>query len=581
MTSEGPDRPDVVLILTDQERAAPPYESDELRAWRASTLAAWRWFDEHGVSFTRHYTGSLACVPSRPTLLTGQYPDVHGVTQTDGLGKDADDTAMRWLPPGSVPTLGNWFRAAGYDTYYEGKWHVSHADLHDPATGAVLDTNDDDGRVDPVAVQAYLDADPLGPFGFSGWVGPEPHGGRWSNCGYRRDPIYAGRILTWLDDRYRRRAASDAAACRPFLLVASFVNPHDIVLFPGWMRRSPLADDPFDTPSVLPPPTADEDLATKPAAQAAYRAAYPTGYAPIADGVYDEHADEYRRLYHRLLAEVDGPIDAVRRAVVDGSTSAVLVRTADHGELLGAHGGLHQKWFNLYDEAARVPFVIARTGTSETSGRLVDLPTSHVDLVPTLLAAAGIDPPDHAADFASRFTELHPFPGTDLLPIVDGARPPTDRAVYLMTRDNILEGDSGASAVARSFGHSTDVPPEMRIHVPEDVAANFEAIVTTIDGRLWKLVRTHDDPATWTEPGVRHLATTGPGGRRWRTEPLPDEWELYDLTGDPIEVDNRWHDPAVSTVRSELVSRLSAERDRCCPPRHTPWPYRPRLQPTV
>ena len=47
-----------------------------------------------------------------------------------------------------------------------------------------------------------------------------------------------------------------------------------------------------------------------------------------------------------------------------GSDDAVIVLTADHGELLGAHGGLHQKWFNLYDEATRVPFVIARAGRS-------------------------------------------------------------------------------------------------------------------------------------------------------------------------------------------------------------------------
>ena len=51
------------------------------------------------------------------------------MTQTDGLGKDADDSRMRWLPAGEVPTIGNWFRAAGYDTHYDGKWHISHADL--------------------------------------------------------------------------------------------------------------------------------------------------------------------------------------------------------------------------------------------------------------------------------------------------------------------------------------------------------------------------------------------------------------------------------------------------------------------
>ena len=169
-------RPDIVVILTDEERAAPPYEDPAVAAWRRATLAGERWFAEHGVTFVRHYTGSLACVPSRPTLFTGQYPDLHGVTQTDGLGKMADDSRMRWLPPGEVPTLGHWLRTGGYDTHYDGKWHISHADLTDPTTGRPLATNSDDGFVDQAAVDAYLEADPLDPYGFSGWIGPEPHG---------------------------------------------------------------------------------------------------------------------------------------------------------------------------------------------------------------------------------------------------------------------------------------------------------------------------------------------------------------------------------------------------------------------
>ena len=155
-------RPDVIVIMTDQERPTPPYESDELRAWRDETLTGRKWFAEHGVSFQRHYTGSLACVPSRPTLFTGQYPDLHGVTQTDGLGKQHDDSRLRWLPEGEVPTLGNWFRAAGYDTHYDGKWHISHADLTDAATGEIVATNDDDGNVDAAAVQRYLVGRPTG-----------------------------------------------------------------------------------------------------------------------------------------------------------------------------------------------------------------------------------------------------------------------------------------------------------------------------------------------------------------------------------------------------------------------------------
>ena len=82
--------PDIVIILTDEERAAPPYENDELRAWRDTKLPARKWFVDHGVEFRRHYVASTACVPSRPSLLTGHYPDVHGVTQTNGLGKRSE-----------------------------------------------------------------------------------------------------------------------------------------------------------------------------------------------------------------------------------------------------------------------------------------------------------------------------------------------------------------------------------------------------------------------------------------------------------------------------------------------------------
>lgn len=582
------DRPDIVILMTDEERAIPPYETGDVRAWRQRTLTGRRWFDEHGVSFTRHYTGSLACVPSRPTIFTGQYPDLHGVTQTDGIGKRFDDSRLRWLRKGEVPTLGNWFRAAGYDTHYDGKWHISHADVEDPVTGGSLATNDDDGVVDAAAVQRYLEADPLNPYGFSGWVGPEPHGAGNANSGFRRDPLIADRVVAWLEDRYARRRAGDSAAMRPFLLVASFVNPHDIVLFPAWVRRSPVKPSDLDPPHVPPPPTADEDLKTKPAAQIAFREAYYSGYgvAPAVSRSYQRNAQRYRDLYYRLHAEVDGPIDRVRRAVTDGgSENAVLVRTSDHGDLLGAHGGLHQKWFNMYDEATRVPFVIARVGENATASRTVEAPTSHVDLVPTLLGAAGVDVAATAATLAESFSEVHPLPGHDLMPVVDGAPPDEGRAVYLMTRDNVLEGDTGASALARQLGRDVNPPAPLRIKLPAHVASNFEGLVVRVDeadggaGHLWKLVRTFDDPATWTEPGVRHLAANGLGGEAFRTDPLDDQWELYDLTVDPVEAENRWKEPDLHELRQHLRMQLKQQRAASVPERNQPWPYANRQPP--
>ena len=587
-----PDRPDIVILMTDEERAIPPYEAADVLAWRDQTLKARKWFDDHGVSFGRHYTGSLACVPSRPTIFTGHYPDLHGVTQTDGIGKTFGDSRMRWLRQGEVPTLGNWFRAAGYDTHYDGKWHISHADLTDPATAQPLATNDDDGVIDPKAVQRYLDEDPLGPYGFSGWVGPEPHGSLLANAGIRRDPLIADRVVAWLTDRYVRRRAGDSAALRPFLLVASFVNPHDIVLFPAWVRRSPVKPSPLDPPPVPPAATADEDLSTKPAAQIAFREAYYSGYgpAPAINRTYERNAQRYRDLYYRLHAEVDSPIDRVRRAVTDGgSDNAVLVRTADHGDLLGAHGGLHQKWFNLYDEATRVPFVIARIGQHATKPRAVTAPTSHVDLVPTLLGAACVDVAAVAATLAESFSEVHDLPGRNLMPVVDGGQADDTRAVYLMTRDNMLEGDSGASGLAQRLKRTVNPPAPLRIRVPAHTASNFEGLVVCVDdadapsgaGHLWKLVRSFDDPATWTEPGVRHLAANGLGGEAYRTSPLDDQWELYDLTNDPIETDNRWNDPGLHDLRQHLRMHLKQARATSVPERNQPWPYAVRRPPSA
>ena len=213
--------------------------------------------------FGRHHTGSLACVPSRPTLFTGQYPDLHGVTQTDGLGKAADDSRMRWLPDDEVPTLGHWFRAGGYDTHYQGKWHISHADLLDPPRAGPGHQRPTTARSLRQGVGAYRGGRPAGPSASRAGSGPSRTAPAMANAGLRRDPLTADRVVAWLDGSLRPpRRAGDPEALRPFLLVASFVNPHDIVLFPVWAADEAARRRPRSTrPTVPEAPTEHEDLA--------------------------------------------------------------------------------------------------------------------------------------------------------------------------------------------------------------------------------------------------------------------------------------------------------------------------------
>ena len=582
--------------MTDEERAPTPYEGEELKSWRDNFLTGRKWFEENGISFLRHYTGSLACVPSRPTLFTGQYPDLHGVTQTDGLGKSYSDTRMRWLREGEVPTLGHWFRAAGYDTHYDGKWHITHADLMNPDTGFPLATNTDTGEIIQSAVDAYREANPLDAFGFDGWIGPEPHGAPLANSGAIRDDLIADRIVSWLENRYRLRSEGDPESLRPFLLVASFVNPHDIVLFPAWKRRdiSPLKETDSLPPDVPESPTRHEDLATKPAAQIAYKNSYYSAYGPTRTlkETYEENEQEYRNLYYRLHLEVDAPIDKVRTAVTQGNEGdAIIFRTADHGDLLGSHGGLHQKWYNLYDEASRVPFQIARIGKNSTSAREVEnTPTSHVDLIPTALALAGLDQAQLSEKLSAEFSEVHPLPGRDLSALIDGMDSPEleARSVYFMTRDNMLEGDTLASGMARALGMAKKPPPPLRIQVPAHVACNFEGIVTLVpeeeaeggQNHLWKVVRAFDDPSTWSTPFESQLSSSPMrGGDSYRTVPIPDQWELYDLTADPIELNNLQDSVTAQKVFTYMKDALAGEAERSVPARNNPWPYEKRNPP--
>ncbi|MEO0495556.1 MAG: sulfatase-like hydrolase/transferase, partial [Actinomycetota bacterium] len=397
------------------------------------------------------------------------------------------------------------------------------------------------------------------------------------NSGYIRDPLIADRVVAWLEDRYARRAAGDADAEKPFLLICSFVNPHDIVLLPVHLRQGkPFPPSVAPPPSIPASPTDDEDLSTKPALQSAYRDAYYSGYAVtrMVKNTYEKNLDEYRSLYYRFHHDVDGPIDRVRKAVTDHADDAVVFFSADHGDLLGSHGGLHQKWYQLYDEAVRVPFQIARVGAEATSSASIErTPTSHIDLLPTLLGFAGADEGELAETLKQTHSEVHPLPGRDLSGVVtspDAA--PDGEPIYMITRDNMLEGDGSASAAARARGQREPAFP-LQIRIPAHAATNVEGVVVEHDGTLYKIARTFDDPATWTDPHVRHLSVRGPAGPAYRTEPIPDQWELYDLDADPIEAVNLAVDPAKADLLAALRERLIATRADKVNERNVAWPY--------
>lgn len=535
-------RPNVLFFMVDEQRYPTAYDGKHLREWMDENLPAQRKLRERGVEFHLHYAQSTACAPSRTSLFTGQYPTLHGVSQTDGMGKTAFDPGMSWLDPNTVPTMGDWFRAADYQTHYRGKWHISHADILVPGTKQSLMTTTDEGDPIPGNIEYYRAADRLSDFGFSGWIGPEPHGAAEANSGWWRDPQYCREVIELFD------ALEESGDDRPWLLVNSFVNPHDIVFYGivwGALFGLPYPDL-SQVPPIPAPPTADEDLSTKPDAQASYVERYGQMFLP------QQPSDLYRRFYYFLQARVDQYILEVYRRLERSRffENTIIVFTSDHGDVLGAHGGMHQKWFNAYEEAIHVPLIFSGHPIAHTP-RGESALTSHADLIPTLLGLCGIDTERAAQQLAKSHSETRPLVGRDLSALVRGKGNIAPEPVFFMTLDNVSQG---LSQVTGGRQWEAVVSPNQ-----------LETVIVEIDGALWKFTRYAQFLPTPYEGQITNPDMVAKIQEYRRVLP---QFEMYNLSDDPYECRNLAHagnETARSiAVRPLLERMLDEQRDRKC-----------------
>ena len=560
-------KPNILIILVDELRYPVIYESEEIKNF-TKNLSAFAELEHTSLKLDKHYAASTACSPSRTSLYTGQYPSLHGVSSTAGAGKDTYDPDMFWLDPQNIPTLGHMFMENGYDTYWVGKWHASAADITTPGTHNALASYNNDGSPNAEKIKIYLQADKLEPWGFKYWIGPEPHGPSPLNTGDSakdatgRDVFYseqAKRLLSKLSKENNDK---------PWLMVVSFVNPHDIAMYGLQSRLSGKFDFAVDPTvpqkiySELFNKTLNDDLNTKPSAQKSYQEVYKYWFPAIND------ANEYYRVYYNLQRKVNKQVQKVLDALkkYNHNKNTITVCTSDHGDLLGSHGYMHQKWYNVYEESVHVPFYIRWPEKIKPTN--VNVITSHIDVIPTLLGLAGIN--INGQKWTKNFMNYQELVGRDLSRLVLNPKLSGEykyQPIFFITDDDVTRGIAENDFLG--------LPP-FSVEQPNHIYS----VITRLEGinGYWKFNYYFDNPQFWTNPGVEDdvvktfktntlMEPLVAATRKVKTVPLPSEYEMYNLDDDPMELNNLANNKAYKNVRIILENILKAE---CCKKRLTP-----------
>ena len=444
----------VVIFLTDQERAIQHFP----KGWAARNLPGLTQLRRNGLEFTNCFTNACMCSPARSTLMSGYFPAQHQVKYTLEEDMPADEYPQFELPP-HLPNIASVMSSAGYSVIYKGKWHCS--------------------KPPPGASAAPAD---LAEYGFARWNPPD--------AGANQTIPEAGGGSTNNDGRFMDSTGSAAAGHegaieyltsiatqqQPFCLIVSLVNPHDVLFYPNDYKDAGYGNSSVKGTIKL-PRTINEDLSTKPRVQREFQALL-NGLGRLTNRQMER---AYINFYGNLMKESDAYLVQVLNTLdkVSLREDTVVIRTADHGEMGLAHGGLRQKNFNFYEESTNVPLVYSNPKLFKRPRRSKAL-VSHVDFLPTLASLFG----------APRSAQVD-WEGVDYSRKVvkPNSKPPQNYVVF--TYDDFQSGQANPPYPK---------PPNHIVSIRE---------------KRWKLAKYYDTS----------------GKKR-------NEWEMYDLKRDPMERKN-------------------------------------------
>jgi arylsulfatase A-like enzyme len=366
-----PDRPNIILIMTDQQRY------DTIRALGypyMDTPVLDRMIGE-GTHFTRCYVTGASCVPSRASLFTGYYPHTTGVLRNGSTWRrtwveDLAKAGYRCVNVGKMHTI-PFLTPAGFherynvenkDRFLEGRYYFDEWDKALAAHGLVKQQRS-------LYRQRPDYKERLGAFL---WELPE----------HLHSDVFVGNLARWWIDAH--------PPAQPLFLQIGFPGPH-----PPYDPMARYAE-PYLKRDLPLPRVSAADLAGQPPAYKILRQHNSEfDHDSLLWSLNPTHAQLHRMWAHYCanVTMIDERIGAIlealrRRGYLE---NAIVFFTTDHGDCMGHHGH-SQKW-TMYEDVVRVPLVAWSPGRVP-AGRQVDGMCQLMDLGATILEAAGLPIPE-------------------------------------------------------------------------------------------------------------------------------------------------------------------------------------------
>ncbi|MBB3073247.1 arylsulfatase A-like enzyme [Paenibacillus baekrokdamisoli] len=349
-------RPNILLIMTDQQRGdCLSIEGHPvLLTPNMDSIAA------QGVRFDRCYSTCPVCIPARRSLLSGQYPDTHGIV---GYYQQAE-----WDASISLPTA---LKNAGYHTYLVGR------DMHQ------FPQNKRYGYDHTVSYPdycewlnsrlSYITYEPSGHYYASGVM----HNNRTARPWPHDESLH---YTNWTVNEAQRFIQNRDPSC-PYFLTVSFLAPHPPLIPPEFYMERYMR-------TGVPEPVIGE-WAKAPVAGGK---GSPVDSAEVC--LSGEELLSCRSAYYGLINHIDDQLSRLLSSVeAEGADNTIIIFTSDHGEMLGDHY-LFRKSVP-YEPSVRVPlFISAPPRYGIRKGQVISKPVSLEDIMPTILDLSGVEIPN-------------------------------------------------------------------------------------------------------------------------------------------------------------------------------------------